>query len=68
MQTDAINRVINLFLDSRKRMPTDEEILNELSDDNIDKKTIEKVLNNRNKPASQSYYDNIIITPSDENV
>jgi len=68
MQTDTINRVINLFLDSRKRMPTDEEILNELSDDNIDKKTIEKVLNNRNKPASQSYYDNIIITPSDENV
>ena len=69
IQVDLINKVINDFLGTRKRMPTEEEITNELSGNDIEHSTIVKVLSNRNKTNSQNdQYENIILKPNDENV
>ena len=69
MQIDSINKIINIFLESRKRMPTEDEIFNELSDDNIEHKIIQKVLKNRANPNNKDQQlENIIISTPDDNL
>ena len=46
---DKINNVINNFLATRQRVPTEDEIFNEVSEDGIELETIIQTLSNYNK-------------------
>ena len=59
-QIEKINEIINLFLTSRQRLPTEEEIINEVSGDGISLDVIIHTLSNHTN-------DNIIINNNGDN-
>tara|TARA_B100001142_G_C14255463_1_gene624936 strand:- start:326 stop:1288 length:963 start_codon:yes stop_codon:yes gene_type:complete len=69
-QVSRIEHVIALFIETRKREPTEEEILNELDGENITIDMISEVLNDRNDNDSK-LNENIKLTKNvkgDDNV
>ena len=59
-QIEKINDIINLFLTTRQRLPTEDEIINEVSDDGID---LDIIINTLSKHSN----DNIILNKKSDN-
>ena len=59
-QIEKINEIINLFITTRQRLPTEDEIINEVSDDGI---SLDVIVNTLSKHSN----DNVILNKNSDN-